>query len=117
MENKSLSYWLKGGIILLIIHTIIFLSYFVFVYSPNINEGENFRGLFFVFLGFPITLIISPIVNLLPYSLANFFDHSKIATIILIFIVSSIQWFFIGSIIGLIYGKVKFKINNQIKNS
>lgn len=95
MEWKNWPYWLKGGIILLIIHSILTLIGFLFLYDSTDPNGD-------------VALIILPNI-IIPLIALNWMHLPLIFGKWSSIFYFSIFWFIIGTLIGWIYGKIKSK--------
>lgn len=97
MSGKKLPYWIKGGVIgvlILLLLTSIFLIYDK-IYSPEMTPLFGIIAL--------TSIIILPIMLLLQNTLSD-------SWILLIFIILTvIIWFLIGAIIGFVIEKIKKK--------
>jgi len=103
---KQKRYWLRGAIVLVGVHTVVFFG-FILIFNP---DGLGFIPL--VLMGLPLSLIQEPLINLFPVSVFRFFDHSTTGVLAITFVINTIQWFSVGVFLGWIYGKIKNR--NQV---
>jgi len=102
-------YWLRDGITVGIIYSILFILYVVYAYSVegNTSSGAGF-GLSLIPLalsGFPAVLILDILPNFIKPTIDSLFGG-----ILIMYIVNTLQWFIIGSFLGLLYGKIKNRV-------
>ena len=69
--------------------------------------SEGLGRISLILLGFPLALLEEPLLRMAPSSIRIFLDHSMTAVLTVVFIINSIQWFLIGSVLGWLYGKIK----------
>jgi len=98
MGWKNWSYWLRGGIISVIIYLILLLI--TFLCAENAS-GEGFVCLLF----FVPTLLLMPLYQAI-------FGYPEPVYLAYVFFV--IFWFVIGAVVGLIIGKIK---RRKMKNA
>jgi len=92
MDWKDWPYWLKGGVIAAGINLLLLLLYYIFP-TPVFSFKKSYNQITSI-LGLPAFVVI----GILPFSIFSIFW---------IIVVSTILFFIIGAIIGLIVGKVK----------
>lgn len=105
MGWKNWSYWLKGGIVAVIISIILLIIPFLLFLFITV---DGYIGTIFFYIYF-ISLRISIFPAFLMRFVQGASDSSAINVTMLIVIISLITWFVIGAIIGWIYGKIKLK--------
>ena len=90
-------------------YSILFILYVVYAYSVegNTSSGAGF-GLSLIPLalsGFPAVLILDILPNFIKPTIDSLFGG-----ILIMYIVNTLQWFIIGSFLGLLYGKIKNRV-------
>ncbi|MDP3026380.1 MAG: hypothetical protein Q8N63_01635 [Nanoarchaeota archaeon] len=104
MGWKNLSYWLKGGIItLVLVYCIDFIGYLI--KKSIIYSHPYIFGVFFHILNSPIWIFVSAISVKLYWLMYN--ANMAPTPTIFGFIIISIFYFVVGALIGLIVGKIK----------
>lgn len=108
MGWKNWSYWLKGGIIcvillgLIAILTFVIPTFYTFFYTSE-SHGDYFTN--------PSGIIISLFLSIVYFLIKGFFvsaNKSMPAFVsILIILLTAFYYFVIGTVIGGIYGKIK----------
>ena len=97
---KTKRYWLRGGVISVILVGLITLILFI-LFPSQPNDMVPAASV-------PVLIGMAP-VNLISYYLhinTNFFWSSRLGSNIMT-IISAIDYFLVGSILGWIYGKIK----------
>jgi hypothetical protein len=123
MGWKDLSYWLKGGIIAIIVQIIFVLLFFLITATISFDSGLGELGGVFItpiFMLFTIIVFVidtaigrlfkCPYVSGWPgfYECSPYLDSLKMSISIILFI---LIFFLVGALIGLLVGKIKSRDN------
>lgn len=108
MQNNK-RYWLRGGLIIGGIYSVLFIVYVLYVLSVQSEQDGIWLSMIILALsGLPTTLLLEYL------DLGKFLDDSMVNAVTVLFVFCTTQWFVIGSILGWIYGKIMDKIRYKI---
>lgn len=110
------------GIVLAGIYSLAYWAWVVFVYttqgSPSDPGGAGI-GLALIwlnFIAFPVSFLLEPMLSVLSDSLVEVISHSSSLSLILLFVLGLMQWFFVGIVFGWIFKKIRKQDNNSLLN-
>lgn len=116
MGWKDLSYWLRGGIILALIHILALVLLVYPLYLKNQSIPAQYEPwpatIIMVIPDYPAFIMAGIFFNIIGKIFDQITDYPPAFELFIIFLFGTLQWFIIGAILGWIYGKIKERKNN-----